>query len=687
MTQWKATRSLLKGLSHIEKDRDCEDYVQVDDGGDRITTALADGVGSLSHSYYAAKAATDATVNWFHNNEVQLRTKNDAQIDRMLKTQLLAAVRQAIQAAAENEKVSPDKMDCNLAFCWVRPQWEIAVVGQLGDCAVCLLHDDVPERRSEVISDRSGMANSTNSVMSHNAAAGMVSRVFRGLEQGLRGFVLTSDGMDGIVYRKNSRWVCQRTQEIVNAVLPIQDREERDDLLEKNLKDIRDSYGARYDDDISMAIITCGDQPIQLAADPYWPCKCGHRNPLTTTYCQNCGMDRLILYADVDFSKYEGGVDQYFEDLNRKMARKTKIARKQAAEGVPGSEEPETPGQKAEKAAKVPHKTKVAEEQDKPEPGPADAMRQKLRERQERRNAGEPEKQEKPARKSNSSPPRNHGSNRDLVFHANEGGEEVQTDYVGQDPNQSNQPRRGRHAQRGRADQYESERQPIAIGAIIALVVVTMVIIGLGIKAIQSALPENIFGPHRPGYSENQTDEESESAEPATEDETDPPLDATVGSADCEFCHELENGAIFYGDLRDGKPHGYGTLMKSGTVWTGYFDHGKKNGAFAVTIQGSEPLITHEIYEDDVLVDTLYDSSKDAVRTEYRLRKDVRDLRKDPDYGAETLRVDLKRGDTVYLTGSQPVPDAFDTDLIWVEIRTEFDMVGWCDQNCLVPVS
>ena len=46
--------SLLRGLSHLETDTECQDYVRFDQIGDTTVLVVSDGAGSVSHGQVGA---------------------------------------------------------------------------------------------------------------------------------------------------------------------------------------------------------------------------------------------------------------------------------------------------------------------------------------------------------------------------------------------------------------------------------------------------------------------------------------------------------------------------------------------------------------------------------------------------------------------------------------------------------
>ena len=81
---WRTGSLLLRGLSHLETDTECQDYVRFDQIGDTTVLVVSDGAGSASHgqvganrvadcvSEYILKQADDTLARPFSNQEALL---------------------------------------------------------------------------------------------------------------------------------------------------------------------------------------------------------------------------------------------------------------------------------------------------------------------------------------------------------------------------------------------------------------------------------------------------------------------------------------------------------------------------------------------------------------------------------------------------------------------------------------
>lgn len=290
---WKIARCKHTGLSHKESGMECQDNIITEKNAVAScrTAVLADGLGSLSNSAQASRAVTEAVSRWLLRNHEWIANDKTADASARLAAELLQVARKAIldTVPGATPEDPPRDRDCNLAF--VAAMMDVAVCGSLGDCAVCVI-DDNPR----AITDNAAIANATSTVLTGKADQLRIEYV--DLKK-TNGFLLTSDGMEGEVYRKISGKLMHNAQHYYNTVFSGEDEDTRNDRLSDLVEHLQQTRGGRFDDDISMIVISCSGKQISLPEDPKWLCTCSHRNPLTTTYCQNCRKDILDIY-DMD---------------------------------------------------------------------------------------------------------------------------------------------------------------------------------------------------------------------------------------------------------------------------------------------------------------------------------------------------------------------------------------------------
>ena len=295
MSKWKIGHWLQQGLSHIDEGKVCQDHFEcaANEAGSCIAAVLADGLGSRVHSELASQAATKAAAKWLLDNSDWLCEAPDAVA--VIQNQLLDRAKSAIRDMAREQMMDLEDMDCNMAFLCVHAARKKAVFGQLGDCAVCVL-----DEKPRVLTAQTGSAIGTNTVMTAHPNELRVEVI--DLEETVNGFILTSDGLDGEIYRKNSRFVRNAAKGYFNTVFT----EDPNSALKQKVLDLQNTRGGHFDDDISIVVLSQAKAPIDLPADPMWLCRCRNRNPLTASYCTKCHADFLSLYPLGVINRFEG---------------------------------------------------------------------------------------------------------------------------------------------------------------------------------------------------------------------------------------------------------------------------------------------------------------------------------------------------------------------------------------------
>lgn len=285
MKRWSFAQSRLCGLAHVRDNRLCQDAVDVQNNDFCLAAALADGIGSLPNSDVAAQAATRAATRWLLGHSAQLAAAADPAA--LISSGMLASVAEKIKEAARLRLLPVETMDCNLAFVCIIPSHDLAVYGTLGDCAVCVL-----DGHPRVLTEHGGTANATSSVLGAHAAESFRINMVTQLAESLNGFILTSDGLDGEIYRKNSASVRQSAAAYFNTIFEA----EPNRALKAKLVSLQRTGDEAFDDDLSMVVLSKAGAPIALEEDPKWLCKCGYKNSLTSSYCEACRTDFLGLY-------------------------------------------------------------------------------------------------------------------------------------------------------------------------------------------------------------------------------------------------------------------------------------------------------------------------------------------------------------------------------------------------------
>lgn len=306
---WKYTSYLQIGLSHKVAGIGCQDRVLVRENEHCVVAALSDGLGSLTNSHIASAAATQGVWDIFSSlGEDPLSLTSEEQ-KQQFAASIVEKLTSCIHTAAAAHEVAVSTMDCTLAFVYVSKLHHYAVAGRLGDSAICI----IGEENSVAINDGGHSANGTSALLDRDAAAQLEISVWNIPAQNIYGFVLCSDGLDGEIYMKGSPQVKKAAEVYFNSV---QNAADPQSAIRERISLLTAHKDSSFDDDISVAVISCAKSRIALPDDPTWLCACGERNRLQDTYCVACGQDFIALYRNVRFREH-GGKSAFFAKINQ----------------------------------------------------------------------------------------------------------------------------------------------------------------------------------------------------------------------------------------------------------------------------------------------------------------------------------------------------------------------------------
>ncbi len=315
MNKWKYISAFRQGLSHISKEIECQDYVLIKETEELLIAALSDGLGSLDNSQIASRLAVEKTCEFLLNNP-SLGFKNNEEETVSLKEKLITDIVNSIKEEADRLELDIDTMDCTLCFVCVSKKENQAVVGCLGDSAVCVIKKEEPV----VINNSDVSANGTHAILDDDAVDYLLVSQLDIDNDDILGFIITSDGLETEIFTKGNPYIIKKAEEYFNFL----NSDESTVLLEKKLEQLVDEKGYIFDDDISLAILSRTEDSVVFDDDITWLCKCGHRNEIYETYCSNCSLDFLELYGDLDFRE-QGGKFAFFKKMNKDPEEEKKI--------------------------------------------------------------------------------------------------------------------------------------------------------------------------------------------------------------------------------------------------------------------------------------------------------------------------------------------------------------------------
>lgn len=314
MSNWKYAYYRQQGLSHATNAIDCQDYVLIKETEELLVAALSDGLGSLKNSQIASRLTVEKSCDFFLNTLSPSFWDNKKK-ETEFKKEFVLSVVDFLKKEAENQNIDINTLDCTLCFVCVSKKKNQAIVGYLGDSAVCV----VKKEETIVFSDSSISANGTYAILDDNAVDHLhLSRI--DLTNDVLGFIITSDGLENEIFTKGSPYINKAAEQYFNLL----NLKDSDVLLEKKIKQLVDDKGYMFDDDISLAVLSRADDYIVFDNDVNWLCKCGYRNKLYETYCSNCSLDFLTLYGDVNFKEH-GGRFAFFKKINKNPEKEKQL--------------------------------------------------------------------------------------------------------------------------------------------------------------------------------------------------------------------------------------------------------------------------------------------------------------------------------------------------------------------------
>ena len=294
MKNWKYAFYRQKGINHGV----CQDFVDVYADDTRIIACLCDGLGSLKNSDVAAQETVKNVIGLFRAVPNAPKPQTDL---APFRRKLIAELQRRLKAVAAERDLALDSMDCTLLFVCLFLEQKMAMIGSLGDSALCVIRDDRPP---ELFCDSDFIG--TRAVLDNDAAEHLQCTAFP-LDDHVRSILLTSDGLENEIYYKGLTHVAKNTELYLNAML----RDEPEKIMQKRIRELTSAEDTVFDDDISIAVLSCLDCPIRLEDEPTWPCLCGAKNLLVDTFCSECSRDFLDLYKNIDFRGDRAGFFRY----------------------------------------------------------------------------------------------------------------------------------------------------------------------------------------------------------------------------------------------------------------------------------------------------------------------------------------------------------------------------------------
>lgn len=198
----------------------------------------------------AAQIATETVCKCFSelNNPLeQFENKED------LAKHILDAAVMNIQEKAIEMGVPLNEMDCTLMFVCVIKTTNYAIIGRLGDSAVCI----IAYPKSIAINDGNKSANGTNAILDKDAIEHFDIQIIDLDKNNIYGFILSSDGLENELYMKGSDHVNKTAELYFNAWFTSDDPIT---VIAERISKLTEIEGTPFDDDISVAVLSRTDE-------------------------------------------------------------------------------------------------------------------------------------------------------------------------------------------------------------------------------------------------------------------------------------------------------------------------------------------------------------------------------------------------------------------------------------------
>ncbi|MBR3350473.1 MAG: protein phosphatase 2C domain-containing protein [Solobacterium sp.] len=307
MDQWKYVKYARRGLKHMQDGLRIQSAAEIQENDHAVAAVLCAGDDSLNYSEVASAEVSSGICRVLLQISDELNGfdfEDEEQVYQLRKA-LVQEARRIIRAKAKAVGIDRNQMDCTLSFVLVSKTDCLALSGNLGSSAVCMIRENEPVLISAP--DPTGKLR----VCSENAPAELQLRFFNLEDSTLTGFMLTTDGLKNEIYEDGSVLLKKDAEKYINALLADDPEAKLDSYIQK----LTQSPDSSYQDDFCFAILSRSNMPVSFDSQTEWLCRCGTRNNISYQFCKSCGTEFASLYKGIDFSRY-GGKDMLFRRLN-----------------------------------------------------------------------------------------------------------------------------------------------------------------------------------------------------------------------------------------------------------------------------------------------------------------------------------------------------------------------------------
>ena len=239
---WNLLESTRQGRSHVKQGTPCQDKTYCRSYDDTYVITLADGAGSARFSHHGAECPTKRIADELGLNFESYWDETEA---RIAKERLFKEISESLQQIAGQYDCQLKDMASTMLAVAVKD--ERYIILHLGDGVIGYCKEGVLKVASAP--NNGEFANTTVFTTSSDACSQM--KVFRGLLNGINGFVLMSDGPEACLYDK-------KNNELANGLLQILEDASGEDLKEvsEGIEEAMDTVITKHTlDDCSLAFM------------------------------------------------------------------------------------------------------------------------------------------------------------------------------------------------------------------------------------------------------------------------------------------------------------------------------------------------------------------------------------------------------------------------------------------------
>lgn len=203
---WKSSEFTATGSVHLRAGIPCQDKVRTYREGEVTVITLADGAGSAKLSHFGAEAVLDRVSKDLGEHFEEYFNESDASV---IRRRLFSEILDALEETQSHLQCNLRDLSSTLLAAAVCGSRHFIV--HIGDGVIGYLKDD--EVKVATDPDNGEFANETFFTTTPSVLSRM--RIIKGVDDGIGGFVLMSDGTENALYNKRTRQLSQGIKRIM----------------------------------------------------------------------------------------------------------------------------------------------------------------------------------------------------------------------------------------------------------------------------------------------------------------------------------------------------------------------------------------------------------------------------------------------------------------------------------------